>query len=108
MKAILILALLMTTPAFAEWKGPVDPTIAAWFHKLYNPVMKIHCCDMADCEEMQVKGDGHGGFLANLPNFGWTPIPPQAILEHQDNPTGENVVCHVDNQIFCFESAPLT
>src|SRR4051812_23287151 len=86
-----------------------DPERAAWFRSLQD-AGGISCCSVADCRNTAVRPEPDGSISAWIgqEQFGalapddWRPIPPEARLERDDNPTGHAVVCFVAGRVHCF------
>jgi hypothetical protein len=87
-----------------------DPERAAWFRSLRSPETGVSCCSVADCRNTAVRPEPDGSISAWIgqEQFGamapddWRPIPPEARLERDDNPTGHAVVCFVAGRVHCF------
>ena len=89
---IAITALLLCTPALAHDNGQfgnVPPDVRAWFKGVKSP-SGLPCCDIAD---------GHPTDYDMRENKYWVPIngewlvvPPEAVVSHEGNPTGQAVV----------------
>lgn len=92
--ALAVLAL----PALAHEQG--EP-YADWYNSLSRQD-GAHCCGTADCRTRVLKlkrlGDGAEVTLADGRTL---PVEPKAILQRQDNPTGDVVACVVANTVIC-------
>jgi hypothetical protein len=68
-------------PAFANWIGPSDPVLHAWFDQLASG--KGLCCSFADGVSISdVDWDTHGpnnGYRVRL-NGQWINVPPKAVV----------------------------
>ena len=82
-----------------------DMSLAPWFNSLQQPGSGISCCSIADCRRTDSRdaGDHYEAFVDGQ----WRPVPPSAVVERQDNPTGHAVVCYTPARgIMCFIKAP--
>lgn len=91
MKALIILlALSASAAAFdrGQYEG-VDPKTRAWFKSVIAP-SGVPCCDEADGHQVQweTTKDGYRAFIEGV----WRPVPPEAVVIRNDNPTGNAVV----------------
>lgn len=95
-----------------DWKRP---DLDAWYGSLKNPhassrvVRDIGCCSKDDCHETAAEMRGNDwwarlGRPVTLANGqrdwepqDWVKVPAEAVLLHQDNPTGSAVICHSVN-----------
>jgi hypothetical protein len=101
------LAAAIGSPICAAAAPPpnADPSLAPWFNSLRQPGSGISCCSVADCRrtEARFKGDQYEAFVDGQ----WRVVPPGAVLDRQDNPTGRAVVCYTPARgIMCFVKAP--
>jgi hypothetical protein len=113
-----------------DWKRP---DLDSWYAGLQNPrsglaaVRNMGCCSKDDCHETEAEQRGADWWArlgtrvraADGQHTDWVPgpwvkVPPDAILEQHDNPTGNAVICHsmamnqdgsinpAANTVFCF------
>jgi hypothetical protein len=84
-----------------------DMSLAPWFQSLRQPGTGMSCCSIADCRQTDFRiQDGH--YQAMIDGR-WRPVPPEAVLERIDNPTGRAVVCYTPYRgIMCFIKGPET
>jgi hypothetical protein len=95
------------TAAFAHPPKDADPALAPWFNSLTQPGTGISCCAEADCRrtDYRIENDHYEAFI----NGEWTTVPPRAVLNRMDNPTGQAVVCYTPTLgIMCFVRGPET
>ncbi len=96
--------------------GASDPATSAWFRSLVINGGSTSCCAEADCRHTMVEwredgrpyawiGRGRDQFGDAAPDR-WEWIPPQAIQNRDDNPTGRPVVCFSHGTILCVVWAP--
>jgi hypothetical protein len=73
----------------------------SWYANLKKPT-GFQCCSRTDCHTTEAELRG-GDWWARLgirrPDgdwdlMNWVKVPPQAVLQQHDNPTGEAVICH--------------
>lgn len=93
-----------------DWKRP---DLDNWYGSLKNPhassnvVRDVGCCSKDDCHETEAEMRGNEWWArlgtrvrtADGQNLEWKPgpwvkVPPEAVLEQHDNPTGNAVICH--------------
>jgi hypothetical protein len=82
-----------------------DMSLAPWFNSLQQPGSGISCCSIADCRrtDSRYAGDHYEALVDGQ----WRAVPPQFVVERQDNPTGRAVVCYTPARgIMCFIKAP--
>ena len=90
-----------------------DPLLAPWFQDLsrdWRPGSgaRVKCCDIADCRVTQYRTRAnHYEVLidARFPGVrtpSWRRVPPEAVLEHKENPTGGAVACWHKDEVLCF------
>ncbi len=81
--------------ASAGAHGPEDE-FADWYHSLRSPSSGVSCCSPhRDCVSVdQYRGNPgvSGGYLV-LYEGEWLAVPPDAVLQRADNPTGNAVLC---------------
>ena len=110
-----------------DWKRP---DLDAWYGSLHRPNMNSFggftgCCGVTDCHETEAEMRGNDwwarlGKQIRLANGkldwelqDWVKVPSHVVLQRQDNPTGNAVICHsvnlemggtvaADSQIYCF------
>ncbi|HUB46134.1 MAG TPA: hypothetical protein VMB73_14205 [Acetobacteraceae bacterium] len=84
-----------------------DMSLAPWFQSLKQPGTGMSCCSIADCRQTDFRIQG--GQYQALIDGEWRPVPPNAVLERTDNPTGRAVVCYTPYfGIMCFIKGPET
>ena len=90
--AVLLIGLM--TIAFSH---EAHESYAEWYNGLRSPT-GASCCSVSDCRttEMRVRDGGYEVWIDD--RFGvrppkWTPVPPEAILNQHDNPTGRPAAC---------------
>jgi hypothetical protein len=104
---VIVAAALGLGPALAAPPPGADPNspVAQWFHGLRTPDTGTSCCDLADCRHLPTRV-GKAGYEVRVPALDgeiWVPVPPDKILPHKDNPTGEPVTCYSPWQgVMCF------
>jgi hypothetical protein len=82
-----------------------DMSLAPWYNSLRQPQSGISCCSVADCRstDSRIQGDHYEVLIEGE----WRSVPPEAVLERSDNPTGHAVVCYTPTRgILCFIKAP--
>jgi hypothetical protein len=80
-------------------------SLAPWFNSLQQPRTGISCCSIADCRrtDARLAGDHYEALVDGQ----WRAVPPEAVVERADNPTGRAVVCYTPSRgIMCFIKAP--
>lgn len=108
-KLLLVLAALcLAETVYAAPPPNADPALAPWFRSLRSPTNNdISCCAEADGHvlresDWRTKGNGYQVRVDGR----WRKVPPGAVLNHVDNPTGGAVVFYPpdvrDPPIFCF------
>lgn len=103
---LILVILLLVAVAHAAPPENADPALAPWFHSLRHPRLG-GCCDTADgrVTSMRVVGDHYevliDGKFPGVTTATWEVVPPDAILERQDNPTGGTVVFWYMHAIRC-------
>ena len=110
---------LLCASAFAAPPPGADMSLAPWFHSLRVPGQDGRgpfCCDISDCRNYPVRADGthYQVFFEDR----WLVVPPHAISDRTDNPTGNYVSCvqrdhWIDGKpdgphVLCFFKAPRT
>ena len=98
-------ALVLSVPALAAPPPDPDPTLAPWYRGLHVPGTGTSCCSIADCRnaESRIVGDHYEVLIDGK----WLVVPPQLILDRNDNPTGQAVVCWTPTAgILCFVRGP--
>ena len=83
--------LLIAASASAAPPPGADMSLAPWFRSLRVPGTNNMCCDDADCRHYPVRSDGahYQVFFDDR----WLVVPPQAVSDRIDNPTGDYVTC---------------
>lgn len=104
------LALLLIGVAHAAPPENADPALAPWFQSLHSRT-GISCCSIADCRNLPTYTTGTGYEV--LYQGQMVPIPPEAVSDRTDNPTGSPVTCVYPDVltngrtvILCFFRAP--
>jgi len=112
-------ALLAALPASAAAPPNPDPALSSWFQSLSRPWWPgsgatVKCCDMADCRVTDYREvDDHYEVLIDerfpgVKGPSWQRVPPRAIIERTENPTGGAVACWHEGEVFCFVRAEET
>ena len=89
---LLMLGLMSVLIHIARSEPPenANPALSAWFNSLTNPQTGgISCCAQADghiLNERQWRVDGDHYMIKIAGN--WYDVPPEAVLQHVENPTG--------------------
>jgi hypothetical protein len=78
-------------PVLAAPPPGADMTLAPWFRSLRVPGTRNGCCDLADCRNYPVRSDGTQYLV--FYDDRWLTVPPEAVSDRADNPTGHYVVC---------------
>jgi len=92
MKSVLVGGSLLTAAsAFAAPPPSGDMTLAPWFRSLRVPGKEVLCCDVSDCRNYPVRTDGTH-YLVLFENH-WLVVPPEAVSDRPDNPTGDYITC---------------
>ena len=98
---------LLTAPAAARPPPGADMSLAPWFESLRQPGSGASCCSIADCRPTDFRI--LGGQYQTLVDGEWRAVPPDAVLQRMDNPTGRAVVCSTPcRRILCFIKGPAT
>lgn len=102
--ALVVLAVGGVRPLAAP-PADADMSLAPWFNSLRMPGSGISCCSIADCRRTDARWqDDHYEVLIE---GAWRAVPPAAVVERADNPTGRAVVCYTPARgIMCFIKAP--
>ena len=111
--------LLATLPVLAAPPADPDPVLSLWFKSLSRPWRPgsgatVKCCDIADCRVTDYRevGDHYEVLIDDrFPGVhgpSWEHVPPRAIIEHTENPTGGAVACWHEGEVFCFVRAEET
>jgi hypothetical protein len=112
-------ALSAVLPASAAAPPNPDPELSAWFRSLSRPWRPgsgatVKCCDIADCRVTDYRevGDHYEVLIderfPGVQGASWQRVPPRAIVEHTENPTGGAVACWHEGEVFCFVRAEET
>lgn len=110
MKAPLLclVAVLVSGTALAAPPPNADPSLAPWFRSLKSPVYDgMSCCAEADGHILR---DGDWRIVGNRYEVKihgkWRIVPPRAVLNRADNPTGGAVAFYPPGirnpPIYCF------
>jgi hypothetical protein len=105
-------ALLAALPASAAAPPNPDPALSSWFQSLSRPWRPgsgatVKCCDMADCRVTDYRevGDHYEVLIdkrfPGVKGPSWQRVPPRAIIERTENPTGGAVACWHEGEVFC-------
>jgi hypothetical protein len=85
--------------------------IRNWFKALRNP-LGTYCCDQSDCARTEARTIGNQ-WQAKTPNGAWIAIPDDKVVHNQGNPTGEPILCTLENrekelgwEVLCFVPGP--
>lgn len=110
----MLLSIKLITTLFLLAAAPPNPdlTLAPFYHGLHQPSTGMGCCDIADCREVNYRMVGthfevfiDSKLFPNGPDK-WLPVPKQALLPPQPNPTGEGVACWTPSMgVLCFLEA---
>lgn len=112
--ALFFVALFFTALAFARPPAGVaiDPAMHAWFESLQNPATGISCCGQSDGHIMDMKDVRNDGSAWQVRvNGAWVNVPPEAVLDRVDNPTGSFVAfwsAAWPDHIYCFVRPAMT
>jgi hypothetical protein len=90
-----------------------DPQLAPWFEGLsrdWRPgsAATVKCCDIADCRVTDYRASGnHYEVLIDRRFPGvrvpsWRRVPPEAVINRKENPTGGAVACWHQGEVLCF------
>lgn len=79
-----------------------DPALAPWFKSLKTP-SGGSCCDLADCRTYSYRTTGDHYEIDY--DGKWLAVPPEAVLQRYDNPTGRAVACVFYGEVLCFVKA---
>ena len=98
---------LLAGSAAAHPPPGADMSLAPWFQSLKQPGTGMSCCSIADCRPTDFRI--HGGEYQAMVEGQWRSVPPNAVLERLDNPTGRAIVCYTPYfGIMCFIKGPET
>jgi len=98
---------LLAGVAAARPPPNADMSLAPWFQSLRQPGTGMSCCSIADCRQTDFRV--HNGHYQALIDGVWRSVPPNAVLQRTDNPTGRAVVCYTPYfGIMCFVKGPET
>jgi len=92
---IILLGLLLAAVAAGNARPPPNPdqSLAPWYQSLRTS-NGLSCCGEADCrgpKDYPVRiVDGHYEVWADQR---WMTVPPEAVSDRTDNPTGDFVTC---------------
>lgn len=106
--AVLLIATCLgigSFPAQAEPDSDSNPAWSDWFRSLKTPREGTSCCSLADCRRTVSRiRDGHYEALLGKR---WVVVPPEKVLDHAENPTGEAVLCWSPvSGVLCFVRGP--
>jgi len=106
-RALVTTAILLIPAGTAAARPPEksDLKLGLWFEDLRQPTTDLPCCNISDCRQTESR------FVANhyeaLIEGHWVLVPPNAIVDRTDNPTGHAVACWLPwGGILCFVKAP--
>jgi hypothetical protein len=116
MRLLIPALVLAAAPALAAPPPNADPAFSDWFQNLRIPGTTTGCCSTADCRPIKYRQIGdHYEIMPmreqfpSLPAYmigQWVPVPPDAILNNQLNPTGSAIAClfnlHGTLNVTCF------
>jgi len=97
--ALWFFALLSITEAFGRPPENADSALAPWFQGQAIPGLGVSCCSQADgrAVDFRIVGDHYEAYLTKkafpdaIDRDHWEPVPQNALLEHQNNPTGRAI-----------------
>ena len=96
------LLLSLAAPAAQARPPPdADPSLGSWYNSLLDPQTSRSCCGAADCRpaENRIRADHYEVFVDHQ----WVAVPPNKIITHTDNPTGQAVLCWSKTMgVLCF------
>jgi hypothetical protein len=99
LRTLCAVACLIAIAAGAAWAAPPEGEEArqyrgyeGWFKKLWNPMQGIACCDVSDCRFVSYRPTANG-YVIEI-NGQSVPVPPHAVIDRPDNPTGRGVACY--------------
>ena len=109
--AAILAVLLVGALCYARPPENADPALAPWYQSLTSPD-GFPCCSESDCRPVKARQvDGHWEVFIDKKSFSepnaegtdqWEAVPPEAILEHEPNPTGSAVACWYAGAVRCF------
>ena len=107
---VAIIALAWTLKdAHAEPPPGASGVLSGWYHSLEMPGSGVSCCGAADCRpalDLQIKD---GVYWVRDPSSGdMISVPPEHVLQREDNPTGNYIACIHAGMVLCFIRAPGT
>ena len=120
MRLCLAIALLATTPAFAQTLAqpqhrhhpPRDmPLHERFYSTWYMPDQPTKsCCNKADCYPTEITYRDGEVFAKRREDGKWLRIPASKVERHRDNPDGRNHLCappptathYTPDTVFCF------
>jgi hypothetical protein len=107
--AYLAVCLILVVPHTAVARPPpnANPAFKSWFESLHDPDGVFPCCSVSDCRltESRVTGNHYEALIEGE----WLAVPPEKVLHHTDNPTGQAVACWSEEMgILCFIPGPGT
>lgn len=104
--AALSIIILAAPPPGTDEESP----ISQWFQGLHDSD-GTSCCSVADCRHLPTR-IGRSGFEVQVPKLNeqyesvgteWVPVPPDKIIPHKENPTGEPITCWSPGRgVMCF------
>jgi len=107
-KIVVAVGLALSQSAEAAPPERPDPALAPWFESLKQPGTDASCCSIADCRTVEFRQDRNGyevlidGRWKMSAPF-WLRVPPNRIIDRNDNPTSRGVVCFTPEAgILCF------
>jgi hypothetical protein len=104
--SLMIALLAATTAATAHDRH--HPELDGWYSSLRRPNSGIpkhgftSCCSRTDCHttDAELRQNAWWARIGTRKSNGdwdlqdWVQVPPDVVLNNQDNPTGEGVICH--------------
>ncbi len=102
---VFFVALIIATIPKAHAAPPVgsdaSSSVSKWYRSLRQPVTGISCCSEADCRATPARQRPDGSWQAMLGSE-WIDIPPNLIIEDEQHPGGQAVLCSSGATLFCF------
>lgn len=96
-----LLALVLLGWVVAAHAHEGDDALSQWYRSLMIPGTQTGCCSEADCRPVpyHILPDGYEVEINGV----WMKVPPAAIINLLNNPTGEAVACYLPSRgIMCF------
>jgi len=105
------LTLMLLISGFGALAHDPEAEFGLWYQSLRGPHDGLSCCSpQRDCMPVDdYRGSSEPGGYEALLDGEWVVVPPQAVLQRKDNPTGHAVLCvmRVDGKLIarCFVRA---